>query len=419
VFKSDEHSKKSIGTHKIQTLTSPLQASVTGGGRVASVQSELVVDASASFDPDFSGSGIDTALQFLWQCGMVQGDIRVACRDANGLLLNLTYSRALRFPPDFLIAGTTYEFSVSVFKSGRSAVASSAVQIATGAFVEDAALVLVSQTRVNSNEKVSIVCNSKTVITSYQWSISEIGAAASLAVANSDPTGQSLLLATGTLSPGKDYEVTAFVTAKNRQPTKLSMGFSVNSPPSSGSCTVSPGEGIASETAFSISCDGWVDVDGGIVYEVVIPDGSGSSSRYPLDMGKSVYFPSAGSSNVLNVSVVISDKFACETRVVLPVKLSLPLPLPVDDVGVSCKKLAQLGKHSEYAQWLDSSFAVQRVAASSNSSRARHLLQTANQASPNVTLMKAAVLQKVTSAADQAPLGVDALSRSYLQTIAP
>ena len=419
VFKSDEPSKKSVGTYTVETLASPLVASVIGGGRVASVQSELLIDASASFDPDFSGPGIDNALQFLWQCSMVQGDLRVACRDVNGLLLNLTSGRALRFPPDFLIAGTGYEFSVSVFKSGRSAFATAAVQIATGAFVEDATLVLVSQTRVNFNEKVSIVCKSATVITSYDWFISEIGAAAPLRFTNSDPTGQSLLLGPGTLSPGKDYDVTAIVTAKNRQPTKLSMSLSVNSPPSSGSCSVSPSEGIASVTAFAISCDGWVDVDGGIVYEVMIPDGSGSSSRYPLDMGKSMFFPSAGSSSMLNISIVISDKFASETRVELSVRLTLPPPLPVDEVGSSCKKLAQLGKHSEYAQCVDSSFAVQRVATSSNSSRARNLLQTANQASHNITLMKAAVLQKVASAADQAPLGVDALSRSYLQTITP
>ena len=194
VFKSDEPSKKSIGTYTIQTLTSPLQASIVGGGRVASVQSELFIDASSSFDPDFSGPGIDSALQFLWQCGMIQGDLRVSCRDANGLRLNLTSSRALSFPPDFLIAGTAYELSVSVFKSGRSAIASAAVKIATGAFVEDAALALISQTRVDFNAKVSIICKSTTVITSYQWSISEVGATTPLRVANSDPTGQSLLL---------------------------------------------------------------------------------------------------------------------------------------------------------------------------------------------------------------------------------
>jgi hypothetical protein len=275
VFKSDEHSKKSIGTYTFQTLASPLQASVVGGGRVASVQSELFIDASSSFDSDFSGPGIHSALQFLWQRGMVQGDLRVSCRDSNGLRLNLTSSRALSFPPDFLIAGAAYEFSVSVFKSGRSAIASAAVKIATGAFVEDAVLVFISQTRVDFNAKVFIICKSTTVITSYQWSISEVGATTPLRVANSDPTGQSLLLGPGALSPGQDYEVIAIVIAKNRQPTKLSMAISVNSPPSSGSCTVSPCEGIASVTAFLFSCDGWVDTDGGIVYEVMIPDGSG------------------------------------------------------------------------------------------------------------------------------------------------
>ena len=87
---------------------------------------------------------------------MVQGDLKVACRDANGVLLNLTSSLVLKFQPDFLSAGTTYEFSVNVFKSGRSAVAVTAVQIANGLFVEDAVLQLSSQSRVNSDEKLSV-----------------------------------------------------------------------------------------------------------------------------------------------------------------------------------------------------------------------------------------------------------------------
>ena len=194
-----------------------------------SIQSEVIVDASGSYDPDFSDHGVDVSLQFLWQCLMVQGDAKISCRDANGILLNLTSSRFLKFPPDYLRTGTTYEFSVNVFKSGRSAVAVAAIQIADGLFVEDATLLLSSQTRVNSDEKVSIVCKSSTVITSYEWYISEIGTTAPLVFKNIDPTGQTLLLAPGTLSPGKDYEATAIVTAKNRQPTKLTTLFSVNS----------------------------------------------------------------------------------------------------------------------------------------------------------------------------------------------
>jgi len=62
---------------------------------------------------------------------------------------------------------------------------------------------------------------------------------------------------------------------------------------------------------------------------------------------------------------------------------------------------------------------TQGGAASSISSKVRNLLQTANQVSNNVTMLKTAVLQKVIAAADQAPLGVEALSHSFLQTITP
>jgi hypothetical protein len=419
VYKSDEPSKKSVGTYTIETLFSPLQASVVGGGRVASVESEVVIDASASYDPDVKSPGTDALLQIIWQCTMMQGELRSACRDANGAMLNLTSGRILRFPPDFLMAGTTYEFSVNIFKTGRSAGAVAVVQMATGLFVEDATLVLASNSRVNADDKVSVVCKSSIVISSYEWQVKEVGSAAALAIVNSDPTGRSLLLSPRTLSPGKDYEVSAIVTAKNRQPTKLSMPLTVNSPPASGTCSVTPGEGIASVTAFSIVCDGWVDNDGGISYEVLIPDDFGKMSRYTLDMTRPMYLSPIGGNSILNVSVVISDKFSCETRRVLSVKLSLPPPLPANEVGDSCKMLSQLGKHVDYAQCIDSSFAVQSVAASTNSTGARALLSSSNQGSSNATLLKAAVLQKVFSAADQAPLAIEALSRTYLQTITP
>jgi len=292
---------------------------------------------------------------------MVKDNIKVACRNAAGVLLNLNSSRLLRFPPDFLMAETSYEFSVNVFKSGRSAAAHTVVNIATGSFIEDATLELDSQSRVDSNKKVSITCKSTTVISSYQWFVTEAGASLPLAVSNSDPTGQSLLLAPGVLSPGKEYSVKAIVTAINRKPTSLSLTILVNSPPSSGQCLISPSEGIASVTAFFMTCDGWVDVDGGIDYQVLIPDGSGSSSRYALDMGRPMFLSPISSSNMLNITVVISDKFACETRVDLSVKLSLPPPLPAKDVGKSCDALSQLGKFSEYAQCIDSNVAVQAV----------------------------------------------------------
>jgi len=417
VFKLDEPSKKSVGTYIIDTIASPLQASLTGGGRVVSVQSDVTIDASGSYDPDFSSFGIDANLQFLWQCLMKQGDVKVPCRDANNILLNFTSNRVLRFPPDFLIAGTTYEFIVNVFKSGRSAVAVTAIQIANGLFVDDAYLLLSSQSRVNADEKFSIICKSSTVILSYQWYLTEIGSTTPFRFTNIDPSGQSLLLAPGTLSPGKDYEVAAIVTAKNRQPTKLNLAFSVNSAPSSGVCYVNPSEGVASVTAFLISCDGWVDVDGGIKYEVIIPDDSGKLSRYALDMSRPMYLSPNSGRGTLNLSVAISDKYACETRYPLSVRLSLPPPLPAAAVGNSCKSLAQLGKHLEYAQCIDSNFAVQGDAALRNSSRSRSLLS--DDRAGNITLMRAAVLQKVASAADQAPLGVETLSRSYLQTITP
>jgi hypothetical protein len=178
VYKDDAPSKKNSGTYRVTTLMSPLKVVISGGNRVASVQSNVVLDASASLDPDFVGSSVDLDLQFMWQCNMVRGRDSSSCRGVNGMLLNLSNSRVLRFPPDLLAAQTLYKFTLDVSKGSRFASESTYVQIDEGSFIDDAKLVLASQARVDANEKISIVCNSSTVITSYKYVITEVGATA-------------------------------------------------------------------------------------------------------------------------------------------------------------------------------------------------------------------------------------------------
>ena len=85
------------------------------------------------------------------------------------------------------------------------------------------------------------------------------------------------------------------------------------------------------------------------------------------------------------------------------------------------RKLAILARscYSLESTLITSNALAQGGTASSISSQVRNLLQTANQVSNNITMLKTAVLQKVIAAADHAPLGVEALSHSFLQTITP
>jgi len=153
VYKDDEPSKTNSATYTVTTLQSPLKVSISGGNRVASVQSSVTLDASASFDPDIVGLNATVGLRFSWRCRMVRNQESSQCRDVKGTLLNLTNTPILRFSSDILAAETLYQFDLDVAKGARVTSDSTYIQIGQGSFIDDAKLILASQERVDSNEK--------------------------------------------------------------------------------------------------------------------------------------------------------------------------------------------------------------------------------------------------------------------------
>jgi hypothetical protein len=341
---------------------------------------------------------------------MVQSQESLQCRDVKGRLLNLTNSATLRFPPDLLAAETLYEFNLDVSKGSRVTSDSTYVQIARGSFIDDAKLILASQQRVDSNQKISVVCESTTEITSFSYRIFEIGVSLPLSFVNLDASGRSLLLSPGTLSPGRSYTIQAVLTAFNRQPTPLSLTIAVNSPPSSGRCSVTPDSGIAGMTPFFVRCSGWVDVDDPITYSVVVP-----GAEYALEVGKPMSFTTATNASTLNFHVKISDSFQCSTLFPLSLVLYLPELVSPKEVGNSCKSFQKLGKYLEFLQCMDNQVAAQRSASAARDEKGskRRLL-----AEESVEL-KSSAIQKIAVTANEAPFGVASLARSFVQSIAP
>ena len=74
------------------------------------------------------------------------------------------------------------------------------------------------------------------------------------------------------LDPGKLIPNQTYTISFNNTDSGFSTQYSVitDTPPSGGSCIVSPSEGVVIETQFLISCTGWSDEDSPLWYEVFL-----------------------------------------------------------------------------------------------------------------------------------------------------
>lgn len=70
---------------------------------------------------------------------------------------------------------------------------------------------------------------------------------------------QSLIVKAGVLKQGETYTFSVNVSESGSNSFSLYRQVTVNEPPTGGSCTVSPTDGIAFTTTFSVTCSGFTD----------------------------------------------------------------------------------------------------------------------------------------------------------------
>jgi hypothetical protein len=114
----------------------------------------------------------------------------------------------------------------------------------------------------------------------------------------------------------------------------------------------------------------------------------------------------------VNFHVRISDSFQCSTIFPLSLVLHLPDLVPPSEVGNSCNSFQKLGKHLEFLQCTDNQVIAQQSASAARGSKRRLL------ADDGVAL-KTSAIQKIAVSANEAPLDVTSLARSYVQSITP
>ena len=86
-------------------------------------------------------------------------------------------------------------------------------------------------------------------------------------IAIDDTKINQIHLLENTLHPGNTYKVSVVGMVHGRTNGYSELVFSVNIPPSGGSCYVDQPSGYSEETVFSFKCEGWTDKDLPLSYE--------------------------------------------------------------------------------------------------------------------------------------------------------
>ncbi|KAI8502519.1 hypothetical protein Bbelb_201070, partial [Branchiostoma belcheri] len=313
------------GEQWVEVLPAPLVALIAGGSRRAvGKQGTLVLNASASYDPD--GIITDSSdFNYTWTC---QGENGTICNDVFGQDDNVP---SFSIPVSSLPVGSEiYNFSVQISHGSRTSVPySQVVELKDGEVLN----VLIScfvncNDRINPSERLVLVtsCENCPPDTTYLWSFSD--APASFGREDLDwavdtttgKTSQDLVVKANVLTVPGEYTLRLDVRSSSGSEGLGGSGFTeaqvnVNEPPTPGTCSVSPASGTTTSTMFSVSCRGFQDSDRPLIYALHYHDGqtaafsvlfSGPQSQLPPTL-----LPVGQESRDFNVTlrVHVSDAF--------------------------------------------------------------------------------------------------------------
>ena len=293
------------------TLTPPLEPlqAIIGGGssRSHGIGDALVLDGSASADPSVDPSDPNaTPLRYVWACtGFTRsggGAAANECARLTALMAPTAGRPKLRLPAGALrYAPATYTFHLTVFASssesssfgGTPRRARAAVRVVTSvaspprvsialrlpvgstAPAEGALLRIGSQVApaANASEARPAAAAASLPGTrwAYAWSLTRTADGTRLSLPPEAARVRNLILPTGTASglPAGEYtaqlEVNAVAGGGGRQQAQVAtvgfaqLRFTINAPPAGGALAVSPRDGAAGGTAFTMAASGFTD----------------------------------------------------------------------------------------------------------------------------------------------------------------
>ncbi|KAI8510717.1 hypothetical protein Bbelb_116330 [Branchiostoma belcheri] len=274
------------------TPSAPVAHIAGGSAKSASRDGVLVLNASESYDPD---EYIDDFRNFTfhWTCQTINGtscnDIFPDARqsDAEYELQTASFSNGV----------VTVTFTVEVGLPGRnSSRTSQSVTLLDGVVLNIAIRCAANcETKVSPSERLVLVtqCDDcPTANTTYLWTLTgdkHIDWDVDTTTGNTSP---NLVVRSNIFVAGESYTFRITVTS-NVEPGGTGFSehsFRVNTPPTVGSCAVSPLSGFSTITQFDIWCEGADDDDVPLVYSLYFNNGVGDHAYTLLHTGTTEQF---------------------------------------------------------------------------------------------------------------------------------
>ncbi|XP_063951182.1 sperm receptor for egg jelly-like isoform X5 [Lytechinus pictus] len=278
---------------QLEIQPSSLVAVINGGAsRSHGVCSSLIVDGSTSYDPDVT-DGSSSDLTFLWYCVMVDGETTYlsideaiqntddACFEGEEILMNST-STTLVVMANKLNADVTMDFWLNVLKEGRvSGLTKQRIHLKAGRLpdvqmscISNCNTYLLTAERLVLHASCSN-CDSEDV--SFQWSLESDGSTVFSDLSTNTTTGLDqpyLVIKPHTFDSFSESTGIA-LRVRGFQSTFDSEGYAefvvnLSAPPALGCCVVTPREGYALQTDFTVISFGFTNVDKPLTYRIVL-----------------------------------------------------------------------------------------------------------------------------------------------------
>ncbi|XP_078077477.1 polycystin family receptor for egg jelly-like [Mustelus asterias] len=296
----------------VEVTKSELVALIAGGSyRTVGLEDTVTLDASMSADPDSPNPHL--GLNFSWYCTMKFSDYSTMtlsgnnyCHPGNPDLKWISaVAETLVIPPHMLIIKKDFYFRLVMQKDTRSSYFDQTISVYSGfvpqlliACIENCQRTLVPTDRLILNGSCPNCVSSSEL--QYHWTLLSESAVSEIIVdwASDSSTGNALSymslnpMALVHLSEGW-YNFELRVTVPSGAHSLNRYHFYINSPPKGGRCVITPKEGLALQTKFTVTCLNFEDNDRPLSYKVIAktfyPTGSIDSLKNNL-LGTIVYF---------------------------------------------------------------------------------------------------------------------------------
>jgi hypothetical protein len=282
----DETGASTTTSTQIFIKESTLSAVVSGGTtRAITIDDSLTLSGANSFDNDIPDEvGAAAGLSYEWICTQVVPDITDTCP------FNITSDTTTAETITFYAMPETSGFEASVQMIITSGSRSATTSVTVYTVTEDAATVSITSefaSAINTVTKVEIDADitfvgDGTATWSFDSTDLVLGDIASSAISTSISADTEsnlinrLTLPPGSLTAGETYIFTITVALDSGVESFSTVSLELNSGPTPGLFSVSPGSGIEVETTFTLTATGWTDDNLPLTFEYGFISASGT-----------------------------------------------------------------------------------------------------------------------------------------------